>query len=194
MKSSVTLLLILPLLLASAACGGKTDTPLPRREAYPRLEAYADSFVRAEVPPVFPINSAALTEVERRDDGSYWLTASYPRYGASLFCTFTPVGSPKDKSEVIDNRLRRISLNLGDIPIDAEQTRTGDYTSYLVTTPTLSATPVQFLIYPDGDTGWVVSGSVFFPGIRPDTPLDSISPAIEAMASDVRRSLAGFRP
>lgn len=194
MKTRVNLLLLAVAALCGACSGGADRTALPRREGYARVEAYADTFIRADLPVRFEVNSGAQTEVTRRDDGTYWLTATYPRYGASLFCTFTPVASEKEKTEVVSNRLDRISLNIGDAPVDAEQGQAGEMTSYLVTTRSMSATPVQFLIYPDGERGWVASGSVFFPGIRPGASLDSITPMVEAVTADVRHAIATFQP
>lgn len=182
------------LLLLASGCSDRGDgAPLPRREAYSRVEPYPQEYVEAPVPVHFSVNSSAETEVERRDDGSYWLTATYPRYGAVLYCTFTPVGALAEVQDAVANRMERIQLNIADIPVDTEQTDFGAYTTTLVTTRSASATPVQFLAYPHGGKGWVVSGSAFFPGVKPSSPLDSIRPMVRAIEADVRRSLSEFQ-
>jgi len=169
--------------------GDKHQRTLPRRDAYVRLEAYPAEYVRAEVPIDFDVNASALTKVEGRADGSYWLTVEYPRYGATMYCTFVPVDGKGKVGAVVDNRLERMRLNVADAPIGTEQYSGDNYSFTLVLTRTLSATPVQFLVYPTQEKGWVTSGTVFLPGIRPGSSLDSIRPAIDAIENDIRHSI-----
>ncbi len=189
MRGPVTVLLLAVMALAGGCDSDKHRQTLPRRDAYPRLEAYPAEYVRAEVPIGFDVNASAQTKTERHADGSYWLTSSYPRYGATMYCTFVPVESKKEVGAVVDNRLERMRLNVGEAPVRTEQYSGDNYSFTLVSTRTPSATPLQFLVYPSRGKGWVASGTVFFPGIRPGSSLDSIRPAIDALENDIRHSI-----
>lgn len=181
------------MLAAFTGCRDAGSTPqLPRREAYVRINPYPAEYTATSLPVHFVVNSHALIATSRKDDGTYWLTASYPRYGATLYCTFTPVSDREEKIRNVENRLERMQLNIADTRIDSEETTGPDFSATLVTTPSASATPVQFLIYPAAGSGWVVSGATFFPGIKPGASTDSVAPMIKAIEADVREAISQF--
>lgn len=181
------------MLAAFTGCRDTGSTPqLPRREAYVRINPYPAEYTAANLPVHFIVNSHAIIATSRKDDGTYWLTATYPRYGAALYCTFTPVRDREEKIRTVENRLERMQLNIADTRIDSEETTGPDFTATLVTTPSASATPVQFLIYPATGSGWVVSGATFFPGVKPGAPTDSVAPMIKAIEADVREAISQF--
>lgn len=194
MKNRIWLSLIFVAMIVTTGCSGKHpgNEPLPRRQAFPRLQQYSAEYAPAALPIYFPVNSGATSQVKKNDSGTYWLTVNYPLYGASLFCTFTPVKGHEETARAVDNRMHRIQLNIADAPTATEQNSNDAYTTTMVRTRTVSSTPLQFLIYPTAEDGWVISGAAFFPGIASGASLDSISPAIDAIATDVRHALTEF--
>ena len=159
------------MLAAFTGCRDAGSTPqLPRREAYVRINPYPAEYTATSLPVHFVVNS----------------------HGAALYCTFTPVSDREEKIRNVENRLERMQLNIADTRIDSEETTGPDFSATLVTTPSASATPVQFLIYPAAGSGWVVSGATFFPGIKPGASTDSVAPMIKAIEADVREAISQF--
>ena len=186
MPRSVTALLI-ALLALLAACGDSQPAPaVPRRPAYPRPALYPQQYAMPEFPVRFPTNAAATVTTERAS-GSHWLTVDYPRYGASLYVTATPVANGSALRAEVDNRLRRMELNAGSVPVDETDGLTSGGHWTMTRARGASATPLQFIIYPAADRGWVVSGAVFLKGQI--APSDSLAPIINALAADLRYAL-----
>ena len=180
------------LCLMTAGCSsdsGSDYTPTPRRRAYPRARIMPQEYYAAESLPLnIEINTGADTMSERRADGSVWLTVDYPDYGATVYWTLTPVGH-NDMREVINNRMERMSLNIGDNRAEIyEISSTGGFESAVMKTTGISSTPIQFVA---ADTRhWVVSGTVWL--ASPGTSADSLQPYLDALGRDVTRALASL--
>lgn len=183
MKKLVLLSFIIILLGACA----KKEQPVPRRHAYPRVEAYdtlrtvytlgeRDSFPR---PIVLTINSQADVEQTRPQ----WLDATFPRYGAQLHLSLVPA-SP----EALANRRQRISLNVGGADARTDSYHTGDYQADIVVAPHGVATPVQFLAYNSEN---LISGAFVLPGNT--EPADSLAPIIDLLYNEAFRIINSVR-
>lgn len=103
--------IILHLLLASAlvflsGClsGSGGDRPVPRRVAYPRVEAYDSVYVGvAQSGRVnLEVNASAVVSVPRDSAGIVWIDVRYPRYNAVLHLTL---------AEASGEALTRIAAN-----------------------------------------------------------------------------------
>ena len=174
-----SLIVIAALLLA--ACSSKP--PVPKPEAWPRLQPYPEAYTAVDG---FAVNDSA--RVSQPADGQ--LSAFYPRYGATLYVTFTPAADEARRQQVIDNRTERMALNTGGARSEVtELVSDGGYHCQLILTPAKTATPVQFLAV--GKTQ-IVSGSAFLPDAAA-APTDSLAPFIHALYADILYALKHLR-
>lgn len=173
--------------IATCACGHSTDTPVPRRMAYPRIEAYADSAVTAHIGHLaFDIAAQADTTMPRAG----WLNIAYPRYRATIHISVRHFNNGDELAAAIDNRLQRMDLNLGDrTAMATDFENEAGFSCHSVTSLDGGPTPVQFVAYSPG--GYIVSGAAAISGTS--TPADSIAPTVEALASDAERILKSLR-
>lgn len=183
------LIIVIAIVLASCT-GGGGNVPVPRRTAYPRVPHYDAQYTSIDSLPLYILaNRDASTDVDRKNDGTYWLTVEYPEYRAKIYCTFTPV-DVSGVQRVIDNRTERIRLNAGDrTPNTEEVAGRHGFSGALVETATVSATPLQFITVDTRDAKWVVTGTAFIDGITPDTKADSIAPVIATLRRDIKMML-----
>lgn len=168
---------------------GGDYSPTPRRRAYPRPRIMPEEYSAPESLPLhIDINTGADTLCERRDDGSVWLTVDYPDYNAKIYWTLTPVAS-KDIRKVIDNRMERMRLNLGDSRAEIyEMSSDGGFEGAVMKASGISSTPLQFVAA--DMKHWVVSGTVWLSS--PGTSADSLQPYLDALGRDVTRALASL--
>ena len=178
------------ILLVLTGCR-REERAVPRPVAFPRIEIPAERYVAADsVPMHFEINTASSTE-RKEQDGTVWLTITYPGYfpGTAIYCTFTPV-TDGSVDEVIANRTERMALNSGGA--DSEITRLtsqGGLDCTMTVTRAGSATPVQFIA---ADNGIVVSGAMYI-NVEAGFAPDSIAPVVDAVSRDMLHSLKTIR-
>lgn len=171
------------------------NAPVPRRRAYPRIQAPDTTFTRLTgLPLLMSVNGSQPVHTDMRSDGSMWLTVEYPAYRARILCTFTPVDETTI-ARVLDNRYERMSLNAGTgaHTLDEFDT-TGGYHSSILRSQSSSATPLQFISAPAVHPDWVVSGSVFFEDASPTASADSLRPVIDIMHGEVAKMLRSLQP
>ena len=180
---------ILTLSLLLASCAGK-DKPVPRRDGYPRVEAYPASYAAADsVPLRFEINTDAKASAKLASEGAVWLNVAYPRYDAEMLCTFTPVDAATVEG-VIDNRTERMSLNLGGAaPTFKEYMSEGGFRATVAIAPSAVSTPVQFIAVEDSCPRWVVTGAIYFRNAAAISKIDSIAPMVAVMERDLTHAL-----
>ncbi len=194
--------IILTLTAISSSCSGSesnTDRPaaVPRPTAYPRIDLYDTVMkpVDAVLPLVWLANSQATVTLPQRnvsDDGSTrWLNIEYPRYGVIMYCTFIDVDPSRLQAE-LDNRIERISLNIGSNRTEVLEINTpSGFSSRLLVTPHGSVTPVQFLTTDLNRR--IISGAAFLKSAPPAGAADSIAPIVNALRDDMIRTLSGVR-
>jgi len=184
------LLIYILVAMMACACSGGDDTAVPRRHAYPRPVMLDTLYAAMDSLPVrFLVNKSAHVASRPGSGGSRGLDIAYPQYGATVYCTFTPVTTDKFK-EVADNRLERIYLNISGANPDVD-TRLNDagFMTVLVMAPAAMSTPIQFLAFDEDKPGLVVSGAVFFHNVNQDSSTDSIAPMVDAIGRDIRKAL-----
>ena len=186
MRNSIA---ILTLSLILASCAGK-DKPVPRRDAYPRVETYPASYAAADsVPLRFEINTEALANTKLAAEGAVWLNVAYPRYDAEILCTFTPVDASTVEG-VIDNRTERMNLNLGGAtPAFKEYMSKGGFRATVAIALGAISTPVQFIAVEDTCPRWVVTGAIYFRNAASISSIDSIAPMVAVMERDLTHAL-----
>lgn len=174
---------------------GVDNATVPRRRAFPRIQAPDTAFTRLTgLPLQMSANARQPVHTEARADGSVWVTVAYPAYDASILCTFTPVDE-SSIARVLDNRYERMGLNAGAGALTVEEfDNTGGYHSSILRSQSASATPVQFISAAAVHPRWVVSGSVFFENASPNTSADSVRPVIDIMHAEVTRMLKSIQP
>lgn len=174
------------MVLTLSACSDHDNgsAAIPRRQAYPRIRLYDTLYAASGLPAGFETNSsAAVIHNQAGESGSkpVWIDITYPAYEATVSCTFTPVTDDKSRQAVIENRLERMSLNLGDRY--AEQTEMmseGGFSTIILDAKGSAVTPLQFL---SAGQQWVISGAMYFN--RENVNADSVRPAIDAVKNDI---------
>lgn len=188
-RLAVVLAAVAVMTLTLASCRGASDRQdghqgIPRPKAYPRIQLYDSVYTdRHGLDAGFEVNEA--TEVnrpggDRKGSRSDWADVRYPAYNATLHCTFTPVDE-STRDEVVDNRTRRMALNVGSNTAEQIGLSTpAGYEAIVLTTVGATVTPLQFVA---AGNEWVVSGALTFDAESIDT--DSVLPVIGAVRSDV---------
>lgn len=173
-------------LIGSGCSGRDGGTPLPRRYAYPRFEAY-DTLTAAHClgDLAFRVNAAA-TVAEPRPG---WIDVSYPRYGAILHLSYTQPESDAELDRALANREERMMLNLGEATGEAADYRTpAGFACRELYAPDAAVTPLQFLAVGPGRR--MISGAVVFADTH--AAADSLAPVIAAMHGEVRTLLGSL--
>lgn len=167
------------LLIVSCSNRAGDDTAVPRRTAFPRVPALSDSMIVQKVGNVcFELNADALA----RRPSDIWLDAVYTSLGATMHLSVNHLESVKALEDAYNNRLQRISLNLGDAPAEVSHVvNSHDFDCEMVVALEGVATPVQFIAA--GPGGTFVSGSFVISGKF--EPADSIRPVVDALQSQV---------
>lgn len=179
------------LVALATGCGGSpagTPTPaVPPAEAYPRpaLPA-ADTLVAVDDTGLAVNPAAKVVTAPTEAPGAKAITVTYPGLGVHIYYTVRPVPAV-DMKAAIENRLERMSLNLGGIPARTDHTA-DDSTleGILLTARSGSQTPVQLLVAGDGI---LVSGTAFIDDARATTNYDSIRPLVDMLYDDMSRAV-----
>jgi hypothetical protein len=173
----------------TAACSGKDDTSanVPRRKAYPRIEAYDSAYTRCDSLFVsFDANSAAVVHVKPSGESAIECAdIVYPRYGMTVY--LTAIRSDKKNFERrLDDRLERISLNLGGAyPTAIDVKSAGGYDATVFVCPGIN-TPVQALAA-DSVSSTLVSATLFCDATIMAS--DSIAPMVEVITRDISQMM-----
>lgn len=172
--------------------GNPRDVAVPRPTAYPRVLPYDTLYTPIDrLPVVMEVNSyATVTRGDDRDStATDKINISYPRYGATLYCTYTPV-TAATATAVIDNRVERMSLNAGSLSTEISRLTTpAGVDATILVTPEARVTPVQFLAT-DSAT-FVLTGALYFANSASSS--DSIRPVLDAVSRDIVHTVTHLR-
>lgn len=177
--------------LSLSECTNQQGNYIPRRTAYPRINICDTVYVKTSLLPIhFEINAEAIATNDSTHistNGGKWINIFYPKYNATLYCTYTPVNACT-LDQVIDNRIERISLNIGSLTSEiTEISNPSGITSKIIYTPESVVTPLQFIA--TDNLSWVVSGAFSFNEISNNISIDSISPILDAVNADILHSI-----
>lgn len=187
MRNLTYILILAALLCACVKINENTSAPIPRPEAYQRVEPYGDSTVTACVDGLaFSINANADTLSKRPD----WLNIVYPRYNATIYITVRHMDNEGDLYKAVGNRMMRMQRNAG-----ANQAEMASFDNKYgfqcgISTCPGSPTPVQFVAF-DKKYNFI-SGVAHIDG--PCMPVDSMQPTFEALEAAVDTLLKTVRP
>lgn len=170
-----------------AVCAGcsSSDNPVPRREAYARIEAYGHQYTPVGADSV-PVRVMAATgadvKVSRGGKGAWWVTIRYPRYHASMYVTIVPA-SPDSLPAVMAERMERLALDMGSASPRIERWQRGKYTGITATAPWLLTTPAKMMAH---DGKHLVSATVFCEGY---IDADHLEPVAKELITDLNHLL-----
>lgn len=169
-------------LLSLFGCGPRQErNPIPRRTAYPRVEAY-DSLYR-RVPQVdglnVELNASCLVTVPRDSADVVWIDASYPRYKAVLHLTVNRA-SGKELADIIRNREERFARDTDGSRVSVTNVY-NDISEIWIGRGGGLVTPLHIMAT-DGET-FVLSGALELKG-APAT-LEEVSPVVDAVYDDL---------
>ena len=172
-------------ILIAASCTGRHDSEssVPRRHAFPRVELLDTARQHVVANGItLSLSSSAYAESPRLD----WITARYPSLGATLHLSVSHFDDESALAEAISNRRQRMALNTGgSTPRTDSFSTTEGWICERVTAPERVATPVQFIATGPGNT--LVSGAFALPGNL--TPADSLRPIVEELDNEAFRIL-----
>lgn len=175
--------------LLFAGCGNE-HRPVPRPYAWPRTVMMGDSLREIDFESVkWLVNSEADVTVRRATKEVVWVDISYPPYNATLYLTISfAEGAALDSA--IDNRLQRISLNLGQASAERRDisSTSGEFEGIMLRATSPVTTPLQFLATDDKRVA--VSGVLVMEqaAVNPD----SLAPAIYALHSEFKQALSSL--
>lgn len=181
----------LAILLSHCATSGYV---IPKPKAYFKIEPYDTVYKQfSELPLTLMVNDSAqcyLVNDSTKATGSEWINIYYPRYKATLFCSYVPV-TKQSLNKHIGNRIQRIMLNAGqEIPRNIIfQDTIHNMSASVYFTSAESISPLQFLV--TDSTSYLFSGALYFSDKVKD---DSISPVIDYITDDVMYMLQTLKP
>lgn len=179
------LLLCLSLLPALAGCS-RRPAPVPRPQAWPRVEVYPAAYHQERG---LQVNDSAIIEQGAKPE---FFDIVYPAYGARINLTETRAGSPGELSEAVANRMERMERNAaGQAGELTSLTSDGGFGAIMLVTPAGLMTPVQFLATDSVRT--MISGTAVFTRADALNP-DSVAPLVRALERDVIHMLKTLRP
>ncbi len=186
---------IVPLVAAVCAalcsCGDRAadkDMLLPRREAYPRLMVYDSIYtVLDSLPLHIEVNSFTIASVERRENGIFWITQSYPAYGIAVYYTITPV-SERSFTQSLGRSLGRMADNNGSAPVKRyEALSQSGFMHFVALAQDINLFPVQFVS--TDKSRWVISAAATYTGGTLPLSYDSIAPVLRSVERDMVHTL-----
>lgn len=167
------------ILLLALSCCTRRPAPIPRPDAYPRMEVYPASYRSVRVAGLeLQVNDSARVD----SVGPNWFDIVYPAYGARLNCTVTPLWNRTTLPRAIENRLERLERDLAGQVGQMEQLQSVNGTAcWLIYSPGAMVTPLRFLA--TDSTTYLLSAVAVF--ASPGTEPDSIAPAVNALKEDI---------
>ena len=193
MSMALVIIVIANMAILLSHCA-TSDFVIPKPRAYFRIEPY-DTVYREfdKLPLTLMVNDSAqctLVNDSAKASGSEWINIYYPRYKATLYCSYLPV-TRKSLRKHIDNRMQRIILNAGqEIPrniIFEDTIRNMSASVYFTSSESIS--PLQFIA--TDSTSYLFSGALYF---NDKVKEDSISPVIGYITDDVIYMLQTIKP
>ena len=163
-------------------CRQDNDITTPRRQAYPRIQLLDTTYCNQQrLPLKLAVNSATNVSISN-NKSSTWINISYPTYKATIYCTYTPA-IPNTISSMIDNRMERIALDLGDSFYENTTINNPNGTvANIYSTTSNMVTPIMFLA--TDKKSWVLSGAMTFDS-NTIVDYDSVAPVINAVKRDL---------
>ena len=193
---TIAAFLIVAVVLVSAvvSCSSGNDNAVPRPKGYFRISPYTPEYTVFDGAPLgIQINKSAAVKITNNaatKDGSLWFDISYPRYNATVYCSYVPIEKKEFKAHM-NNRMQRVMDNTRyghPMCVTFEDTIHG-IASHLFMASEKNVTPVQFIA--TDSTRFVYTGTLFMNGtMQPD----SIAPVVNYITDDIMYMLQNLNP
>lgn len=179
---------------AAISYSSGSDNAVPRPKGYFRISPYAPEYTVFDGAPLgIQINKSAAVKITNNastKDGSVWFDITYPRYNATVYCSYVPIKKSTFNAHM-HNRMQRVMDNTRygrPVCITFEDSIHG-IASHLFMASEKNVTPVQFIS--TDSTRFVFNGTLFMNGvIQPD----SIAPVIDYITEDIMYMLQNLNP
>lgn len=183
MRVALCLLSAFALALLLAGCGsGGADRPVPRRVAYPRVEAYDSVYVGVpqSVRVNVEVNALAEVSVPRDSGGIVWIDVRYPRYDAVLHLTLGEA-SGEALGRMARNREERFARDTEGMRVSVTEVGNGFADVRIGRGRGLTVTPLH-LMATDGAT-FFLSGALELNGTP--SSVEETLPVVDAVYDDL---------
>lgn len=177
------LLLTAIVFLGIYGCGdGASERPIPRRTAYPRIEAYDSTYISIPQSDLINIevNASAEVTVPRDSAGILWIDVSYPRYGAVLHLTLNKA-SQEQLAQIARNRRQRFDLDTEGMRIVMTEVANPEAEVLVGKVLGLSVTPLNLTA--TDNASYFLSGALEFK--RMPSAAEEALPIIDAVYGDI---------
>lgn len=169
----------------AVSCQFAPENPVPKPNGYFRIDPYAAEYESfGKTPLDIRINKSAtarITNTASTKDGSIWFDVTYPKYNATIYCSYVPV-TPATLQKHLQNRMLRVYDNTqyGKPVCITFEDSVHRISSHMFMASEKNVTPLQFIS--TDSTSFVYTGTLFMNGIiRPD----SIAPVVDYITDDV---------
>lgn len=181
MKTVFTYIFIIITSLTIICCNDSNKAITPRPIGYARITPIDSTYTHIQHHKIyFATNNSA--QVIHDSTNTQWYNIVYPQYNAIIYCSFTPT-TESTIAKIIQNRVERISLNIGDNPsISTELKNDNNFVSTIIKTPTGTINPLQFIS--TDNVSWVISGTLLLKESL-SSKSDSLLPVIDAIERDI---------
>ena len=171
-------------MLTCCSSSDNNNNSIPLPVAWPRMAlTTSDSMITVNGTPV-EVRMNPMAKYEIVSTNPPGLTIRYPDGGTDIYFTFIEPESPEQRSQIIESRLERMSLNLNGVQAKTYHSSSSD--GFLVVAMSGTQTPVQLLAdLPD----YVVTATAFIHDPRVSQSYDSIRPLIDILQHDMSKAL-----
>ncbi len=182
-------IVIISLIFIAFGCNEKTT---PKPIAYQHIENITTAYTPHNVnsfPLQFNISDGAVVENNQQNRG--WINIKYPKYNATIYCSYIDIENKNLQQEIAKNREL--------VYVHAKHSSEITTLNYSDTTKCVwaelfilngnVATPLQFIA--TNNSSYIFRGSLYF-----DTQVnsDSIAPIVEYLQTDITQIIESIKP
>ncbi|MDD2960484.1 MAG: hypothetical protein PHR45_00160 [Muribaculaceae bacterium] len=166
---------------------------VPRKRGYFRIEPYDSVYVESNLLPIsIEVNKNAKTYLSNdssTNKNAMWLNIDYPRYGATVYCSYISINSSNVATHIA-NRIDRIIKNSRmEMPRNVVfQDTINNTSSQVFFTTAESITPLQFIT--TDSISFLFTGAIYF---KDKVTEDSIAPVVDNITDDVMHMLQNIK-
>lgn len=192
--------LVLYLLLGLTAvttCHSCRRQYTPKPDAYFRIDPYAETYRRTTLPGPrlsFEIPEGTTETLDpdsaHRHDGVQWLNIRFPRYRATLYCSYHPLRGNLDRlTDESRELVYRQSIRPDVVQASHYENDSLKIYATLYDLSAESATPLQFIV--TDSTRYLLRGALYF-----DEPgkSDSIAPVVDDLSNHIVHLIESIEP
>ncbi len=186
---NIGVIVITSLMFTIFGCDNKTA---PKPVAYQHIENITTSYAPHNInsfPLQFNISNGAIAENNQQNSG--WINIKYPKYNATIYCSYIDITKEKLHQEIEKNRelvYVHSKHSSGITTLNYNDTTEGVWAELYILEGNV-ATPLQFIA--TNNSSYIFRGSLYF-----DTKVntDSVAPIVEYLQSDIAQIIESIKP